>query len=321
MKKTKVIKSLKIILPLLLGVFLIGLSIYKSTPEERNQLYENIINADLLFVFLSLTCGILSHLSRAYRWKFLLNPMGYKIKLHNSFMAVMSGYLANLGIPRSGEVLRGASIATYENIPFEKAFGTIISERVADLVMLLLILTIAFISQTQYILLVIETYQINPFMGILVLASLFFLGLLFLKIIKKSNIPFIIKIRKFGIGILEGMKSILTIKNKYAFIFHTIFIWLMYLLMFYLIKFAVPGASIISIGQILVAFVVGSFAISVTNGGVGVYPIAIGAVLALYGINQQTGEAFGWVIWGSQTLLNLVIGSLSIFLIPVVNKK
>jgi len=315
------VKFLKITLPLLLGVFLIFLSINKSSEEERNQLYNNIVNADLFFVFLSISCGVLSHLSRAYRWKFLLAPLGYKIRLHNSFMAVMSGYLANLGIPRSGEVLRGASITTYEGIPFEKAFGTIISERVADLIMLLLILTIAFISQTKYILMVLDTYQINPFMGILVLIILFFLGVLFLKIIKKSTHPFIIKIRKFGIGILEGMKSILTMKNKYAFIFHTIFIWSMYLLMFYLVKFAVPGASIISFGQILVAFVVGSFAISITNGGIGVYPIAIGAVLALYGINQQTGEAFGWVIWSSQTLLNLVIGSLSIFLLPIINKK
>ncbi|MFD1283952.1 YbhN family protein [Mesonia ostreae] len=305
----------------MLGVFLICISIYRSTEAERNQLYENIVQADLLFVFLSLFCGFLSHLSRAYRWKFLLAPLGYKIKLHNSFMAVMSGYLANLGIPRSGEVLRGASIANYEQVPFEKAFGTIISERVADLVMLLLILSIAFFSQTEYIIMVMDTYQINPFFGILILVILFLLGILFLKIIKKSTIPIIVKIRNLGKGILEGMKSILTMKNKFAFLFHTFFIWGMYLLMFYLIKFAVPGASVIDMGQILVAFVVGSFAISVTNGGIGVYPIAIGAVLVLYGINQQTGEAFGWVIWGSQTLLNLIIGGLSIILMPLINKK
>lgn len=305
----------------MLGVFLIGISIYRSTEAERNQLYDNIVQADLFFVFLSLFCGFLSHLSRAYRWKFLLAPLGYKIKLHNSFMAVMSGYLANLGIPRSGEVLRGASIANYEHIPFEKAFGTIISERVADLIMLLLILSIAFISQTEYILMVMDTYQINPFMGVLVLIVLFFLGILVLKLIKKSTIPIMVKIRNLGKGILEGMKSILRMKNKFAFLFHTFFIWGMYLLMFFLIKFAVPGALEINIGQILVAFVVGSFAISVTNGGIGVYPIAIGAVLALYGINQQTGEAFGWVIWGSQTLLNLIIGGLSIILMPLINRK
>ncbi|MGO2357808.1 lysylphosphatidylglycerol synthase transmembrane domain-containing protein [Mesonia sp.] len=305
----------------MLGVFLITISIYRSTEEERNQLYENIIHADLFYVFLSLFCGFSSHLSRAYRWKFLLAPLGYKIKLHNSFMAVMSGYLANLGIPRSGEVLRAASVANYEKIPFEKAFGTIISERVADLIMLLLILSIAFISQTEYILMVMDNYQINPFMGVLALIILFSLGLLFLRLLKKSTIPIIVKVRDFGKGILEGMKSILSMKNKFAFIFHTFFIWGMYLLMFFLIKFAVPGASIIDMGQILVAFVVGSFAISVTNGGIGVYPIAIGAVLALYGINQQTGEAFGWVVWGSQTLLNLIIGGLSIILMPLVNKK
>lgn len=124
-------KILKTLLPLLLGVFLIWYMVSSATPEEREKLWVNIVEADKFWIAASLILGLLSHASRAYRWKFLLEPLGYKPKFYNSFMAVMVAYLANLGIPRSGEVLRGATISTYEKVPFEKAFGTIVSERIA----------------------------------------------------------------------------------------------------------------------------------------------------------------------------------------------
>ena len=116
--KRKIIKILKIVLPLLLGVFLIWYSLKSATPQERQELWENISTANPWFLLLSMLFGGLSHLSRAYRWKFMLEPLGYKPKLANSFMAVMAGYLANFGIPRSGEVLRAASLSSYEKVPF-----------------------------------------------------------------------------------------------------------------------------------------------------------------------------------------------------------
>ncbi|WP_121665905.1 lysylphosphatidylglycerol synthase transmembrane domain-containing protein [Mesonia aquimarina] len=321
MQKKKRIKLLKIILPLALGVFLIFYSVQSASPEERQALFNNILDADPFWIFLSLACGILSHLSRAYRWKFLLEPLGYKLGFANSFMAVMAAYLANLGIPRSGEVLRGASIATYENIPFEKSFGTIISERVADLVMLLLILGITLIFQAETILPYFQKHNINPFFTLILLFILVVLGVFFIKILQRSTHPFLVRIKNFAKGILEGMNSILHMKKNKPFIFHTIFIWLMYILMFYLAKFSVTGTASLEIGAVLVAFVVGSFAISITNGGIGIYPIAIGAVLLLFGIPKEDGEAFGWVVWGTQTLLNLVIGGLSMFFLPILNQK
>ncbi|HET8809937.1 MAG TPA: lysylphosphatidylglycerol synthase transmembrane domain-containing protein [Flavobacteriaceae bacterium] len=312
---------LKIVLPLALGVLLIWYSISSATPAEREKLWENISHADLFWVFLSIFCGFLSHFSRAYRWKYLLEPMGYQPKLANRFMAVMIAYLANLGIPRSGEVLRAATLTSYENVPFEKGFGTIISERIADLCMLLLIVGIATLLQTDNVLRYFSENNINPFMGILVLLVLLVLGLVFVKLIRKSTHPLLVKVKNFAVGLLEGMKSILRLKRKKAFLFHTFFIWAMYVLMFYVMKFAIPETSQLEIGAVLVAFVVGSFAISVTNGGIGIYPIAIGAVLVWYQIDQQSGEAFGWVIWGSQTLLNIVLGGLSFVLLPVFNRR
>lgn len=305
----------------MLGVFLIWFSIKNATPLEREELLNNITSANPIFIIISLLCGLLSHLSRAYRWKFLLEPLGYKPQFANSFMAVMIAYLANFGIPRSGEVLRGVTISSYENIPFEKAFGTIISERIADFIMLLLVIAAAMILQTEYLLAYFEDNNINPFFTIAILLGLLALGVFFLKIIKKSKIGVLKKIKKFAKGLLQGMRSILKMKQKGAFLFHTLFIWLMYICMFYALIFTVPETSGLPFGVVLLAFVVGSFAISATNGGIGVYPIAIGASLMLFGISKQGGEAFGWITWGTQTLLIIIVGGLSFLFLPIYNRK
>ncbi|MFD0977453.1 lysylphosphatidylglycerol synthase transmembrane domain-containing protein [Salinimicrobium gaetbulicola] len=305
----------------MLGVFLIWYSLSSATPSEREELWNNILVADLKWVMLSLFFGILAHMSRAYRWKFLLEPMGYQPKFANSFMAVMGGYLANLGVPRSGEVLRGATISTYEDIPFDKAFGTIVSERIADLIMLLLIVIAGLLIQTEGLLTYFETQNINPFISVGTIFVAILLGVIFLKLVKRSKHPFMVKIRNFARGLLEGMKSILKMERKKAFLFHTLFIWVMYLLMFYVIKFTIPETIPLSIAGIMAAFIVGSFAISTTNGGIGVYPLAMGAVLLLFGINQQAGEAFGWIVWGSQTILVIILGGFSLLFLPVFNQK
>ena len=277
--------------------------------------------ANPIWIGISLVCGVLSHLSRAYRWKYLLEPMGYHPRLANSFMAVMGGYLANYGVPRSGEVLRGATISTYEGIPFDKAIGTIVSERIADLVMMLLILGFGLVIQTEDLLSYIGGGDLNPLTGILVLFLFIAFGIIGLLVIKRSNFAFARKIKSFAKGLLEGMRSILRMEKKAAFIFHTFFIWLMYMAMFYVVKFIIPETAGLSMAGIMAAFIVGSVAISTTNGGIGVYPIAIGAILLLFGINKQAGEAFGWILWGSQTLMVIVLGGLSLLLLPVFNQR
>lgn len=305
----------------MLGIFLIWYSLSSATPAEREELWNNILLADLKWVYLSVFLGILSHLSRAYRWKYLLEPLGYKPHLANSFMAVMGGYLANLGVPRSGEVLRGATISTYEKIPFDKAFGTIVSERIADLVMVLLITTFGFLIQTEGLVNYFDENEINPFISIGLFLVVVIFGVFVLNLVRRSSHPFMIKIKDFARGLLEGMRSIVRMKKKKEFIFHTIFIWTMYLLMFYVIKFAIPETNSLSIAGFMAAFIVGTFAITTTNGGIGVYPIAMGAVLLLFGVNQQAGEAFGWIMWGSQTLMVLILGGLSFLILPIYNQK
>ena len=147
----KIIKILKTSFPLLLGAFLIWLSLSKLTDSELNEIKTSFYNANYWWVGLSLLIGVLSHLSRAYRWKFMLEPLGYKPKFYNSTMSVFIAYLVNMGIPRAGEVSRAASINQYENIPFEKAFGTIVAERIADMIVYLFIIALAFFAQYQLI--------------------------------------------------------------------------------------------------------------------------------------------------------------------------
>lgn len=316
----KAIKALKIILPLALGVFLMWFWLGKMSPQERINLWDSIKNANPIWIVISFLFSMLSHLSRAYRWKFILEPMGYSPKLGNSLAAVMTGYFANTFVIRSGEVLRAVSIQRTDSIPFEKAFGTIVSERIADLVMLILIMITAVILQST-ILIDYFKREANPIPSIIGLAVLLILGIIGLRILKKSSYPFIVKIRTFGLGILEGVKSILSMKKNAAFIFHTLFIWSMYIAMFWIVTLTVPGLQGVSIGVTLAAFVIGAFAMSATNAGMGAYPLAMAAIFTFFGYTEADGNAFGSIIWGTQTIFNIVIGGLFALYVFVIRRS
>jgi hypothetical protein len=109
--------------------------------------------------------------------------------------------------------------------------------------------------------------------------------------------------------------------KKGAFIAHTLFIWVMYIAMFYVIKWTVPETSSLGLSEMLPAFVIGGLTISATNGGIGIYPFSVGLMLSTYGISNESGVAFGWIMWTAQTLMILVFGSLSFFVLPLVNRK
>lgn len=300
---------------------MIWYSLKSSTAEERESLWQSILDANKFWILISFLLGTLSHLSRAYRWKYMLEPMGYQSSLSNRFMAVMVAYLANFGIPRSGEVLRAATLTTYEDIPFEKGFGTIISERVADLLILMLIIGFALILQTDDLLGYLQDQNIKPLNTFLILLGLVAVAIIGLTVIKKSTwMPFQ-KIKKLAKGLLEGMKSILNMQQKWAFILHTIFIWSLYLIMFFVIKLSIPETANTPLGIIMAAFVVGSFAVSATNGGIGVYPLAVGGVLMFFGIQDHAAEAFGWISWATQTFVVVLFGGLSFILLPILNNR
>ena len=306
----------KITLPLLLGVFLVWYSLSKVSLDE---LWEYAKNANYKWILLGMFLGLLSHLSRAYRWRFQLEPMGYKIKLGNSIMAVFATYLINYTIPRAGEVARASILTNYEGVPFEKGFGTIVAERIADMIVMLGIITITLFLQFDFIYSFIVD-RFNPEKILFGLGFLVVLIFLFSKFIKKSQSKFALKIRVFINGLIEGALSIFKMKKKWAFIFHTLFIWGMYVLMFYVTSFALRDLEGISTGAILIGFISASFSIAATNGGIGSYPLAIYAAFSIFGIPEEPSIAFGWIMWASQTLLIIVFGGLSLVYLPIYNR-
>ena len=319
MKQIK--SSLKILVPLSIGLFFIYLTINATTVEERKLIANYIKNADYRFVLLSIVFGVLSHLSRAYRWQFLLSPMGYKPRFINSTLAVLIAYIANLGIPRSGEILRATTLSSYEKIPFEKTFGTIIAERLVDLVLLIGFIFIALSLQYDLIWKVLREKKIAPATILSGFAFLLIVALGLRMLFKKNQSALVLKIKSFLKGLVEGILSIRSMPNKGAFLIHTVFIWLMYLAMFYVIKWTVPETSTLGLNSLLPAFVIGGLTISATNGGIGIYPFSVALMLGAFGISNESGLAFGWIMWTSQTLMIIVFGSLSFFILPLVNRK
>ena len=310
-------KTLRIALPVLLAAFF-GWYTFSKLPID--QIIPYFKSANYGWITLGMVFGFLSNLSRAYRWKYLLVPMGYSLRFPNSIMAVFITYLANYGIPRSGEVLRAAVLTNYEGVPFQKSFGTIIAERMADLVILLSIVAITLLIQFDFIFELLEkSFQPKKLILLGVIGVVFCIAIFLY--LKKSQSKIALKVRDFVRGLLEGILSIFRMQHKWAFIFHTLFIWLMYVLMFYVTSLAVDGLDGVSIGALLIAFIAGSFTIAATNGGIFVYPLAIGAAFSLFDIPENPSIAFGWIMWSSQTLMIIILGSLSFFFLPIYNAR
>ena len=313
-------KVLKLTLPLAVGVFLCGYAYSQFTEEQLSQVKTTFLSANYYYIGFSVFLGFLSDFSRAIRWEFLLRPLGYRTSLLHRTMAVFIGYLVNVTIPRSGEVSRALLVSNYDEVPIEQSLGTIISERVIDMLLLLLFTAVAFVLQFE----VISTFLLSkiPFQKLLCLlmgGGLLFVVLLYF--IYNSQNKLFIKLKNFLNGIKEGVLSVLKIRHKLLFLLHTLFIWAMYFLMFYIPFFALPETANISLPNVLTAFVVGSFAMTFTNAGFGSYPFFIAEVLLLFGVATPIGTAFGWLVWSSQFAMTLILGGLSFVLLPLITKN
>ncbi|MEN8912905.1 MAG: lysylphosphatidylglycerol synthase transmembrane domain-containing protein [Polaribacter sp.] len=309
-------KILKTTLPLLLGGVLVW---YSLAGMDQEKMITHLKTANYGWIFLGLFFGVLSHLSRAYRWKFMLAPMGYKPKFTNSVLAVLIGYFVNLAIPRAGEVSRATVMVNYENIPFQKGFGTIVAERIADMIMMLLIIGITLFFQFDYILALVSE-NFNPIKIGFLLLGIIGATIVFTSFVKKAKQGFLLKIKNFILSLVEGVTSILKMEKKWAFIFHTFFIWTMYVAMFWATIPAIQGLEV-PVGGILVGFIAGGFSIAATNGGIGSYPLAVTGAFLLFNVPESPSEAFGWIMWSAQTLMIIVFGGLAFLVLPIYNKK
>jgi uncharacterized membrane protein YbhN (UPF0104 family) len=238
----------------------------------------------------------------------MLSPMGYEIKFRNSLMCVFIAFLSNLGFPRSGEILRSSSISFYEKIPIEKSFGTIITERIIDICVLSLIIIYGSLISTKINL---SEFSYSYF---LIFILLFITIFLITKIKLNNKIVNIIK------GLKKGITSISKIKNKPLFVLHTLLIWKCYFLMFYFVKFSLNETFHLEFEALILAFIAGAITMSLTNGGIGAYPIAIAVVISQYNVSYESALALGWIVWSAQTLMIIFFGILSFIFLPILNK-
>ena len=315
-KKLK--NHIKILLPISVGVFCIYFSFRNISFTDFTKYFFEI---NYLWVFVGIFLGALSHISRSYRWKYLIEPLGYKLGFINSVLAVFSAYLINYTIPRAGDIARATMISKYEKIPLDKTLGTIVAERAVDVICILIIIAIGLIFEFQKIsdkiISFIEGKQLSTifiYIAILILTITITYG-----IIKKSKYQK--SISNFFLGIIQGLTVIFKMEKRIAFVLHSIFIWLMYVLMFWATSMAFVELYEVAFYQFMISFTLAALSIMLSNGGIGIYPLAVEESLGWYGIQSTTGLAFGWVSWLSQTMMVVIFGGLSLFILPFINRN
>jgi uncharacterized protein (TIRG00374 family) len=319
--KKQIGKWLTILIPLLIGIGIIYYQFTTLTSDEIGKIKISFQKANYYYILLSLIIACFGYWSRAYRWKFALNHLGYETKFSNNFFTVCVSYLVNLTVPRSGEISRAALLKKYENVPFDKAFGTIVAERIVDLLIFLLFVFIGFISQFDkiYQFLLSKNIAIKTIITSGIVAVILFIIFILIWIYAEWNI--LLKLKKKLSGLVEGMTTVYKMKDKWMYIFHSFLIWFSYLCMFYVAIFALPETADISFDIVVMGFIFGSLAVGFSNGGLGAYPFSIALIFSLYGISNNIGIAFGWLVWTSQTILAILLGLISYVLLPILNRS
>ena len=327
-RTNRVSTFIKFILFLGLGIFIIWLSLRGLTPDERTQILHSFRIANYNWVILTIAMGITSHVLRALRWRLFFEPMGYHPSFKNTFFAVMVGYFANMAFPRLGEVTRCGILTRYEKIPFNKSFGTVITERAIDMFIFIFLFFLMIVTQagtighylnTNIYPKLAEKFN-NPIFSRVFVISLVAIVILFITLIylmrrRIANSKLFHKIRRLILGFWEGLKSLSQINNPGLFIFYSITIWALYFFMIYVCFFCFTDTSTLSPGAGLSALVLGSVGIMVTPGGIGLYPAIIQETMLLYGVVRTTGLALGWISWTAQTSMILIIGGISLILL------
>lgn len=316
----KYLNVLRYLLFLGAGALLLWLSFRK---QSFSLVWDKIRHADPYWIGLSVALGFAALVIRAVRWKQLIEPLGYSARGTSTYHAVMIGYLANMAIPRLGEITRCGALSKSEKVPFDKLVGTVIVERVSDVLFLLIsILFVAVLESgmlsgfllAQVVNPIVHLMQEHPFL-IIVLMALFGGGvLLMIYLFRMQNPPaIIVKMIALVKGVFEGLKSIRRLKNKPLFFFYSCSIWIIYLFMTYVCFFAMPATSHLSIGAGLVVTVLGGIGMTApVQGGIGVYHLLVSQGLILYGLSDTDGIAFAMLVHTTQTLMLIILGFISL---------
>ena len=323
-------KFLKIGFFFLLGIALIWWSLHQIPAEEWTKFTLALKQSKLWIVFPVFIILALSHFLRALRWRLIMEPLGYRPSIANTYLAVLIGYLANLAIPRLGEVLKCTLLAKYEHVPAEKIVGTIVAERAFDVISLGIVFLLALGLQFNVIEAgwnqlksqttdsVIDSNEGDWKMYLIVGIGIVLIALFF---ILRKRIPTIVaSIKKIISGIWEGVMSATKLKQHNLFFLYSFGIWFLYLLATYVGLHATAGTES-SFATAISCLAYASIGMILTPGGIGAYAYFMAKVLELNGVDYTLGLANGTLQWFSQFLIVIVLGGVSLIILPIINKQ
>ena len=320
-----------------LFLFAVGMALLMLAFRGKNigEMLEKIRGAKYEWVLLSVFCSFLAYVSRAYRWNMLIQPLGYQPKLSSSLYALMGGYLANLAIPRIGEISRCSALSQSEKIPFNVLVGTVIVERGLDLILLLSSILLAASIEFDTLGGFISENLVRPFYGkaaFLFNSSLFVASIIFIVLAvvtfivvlfkKKNQSPFFAKMSSLMQGVLKGLKSVVKMENKGLFLAHTFFIWVMYYFVTYACFFSFTPTHQLGFKAGMFTLAIGGLGMTApVQGGIGAYHLVVSKGLTLFGIDEADGLAYATIVHTSQTLFVLLMGGISVVMLFLISKK
>lgn len=309
----------------------------KEGESKVDYLLKVWTEANTPFLFLSASMALLSHTLRAERWKLLLNPIGHSVKLSEGFMSVMIGYFINLAIPRGGEVSRCYNLYRLNQTPVNVSLGTVVAERVIDLLFLIVLLSISFFIELENLMMFFESDQVRAlrsqgrstsytmviaaFIVLVICLALIFKFLLSRKRFKILRL--ITKSKHVLKGLTDGVKSVLKLEYRGRFIFYSLLIWVCYYLMMYFVMLAFPETESLGLGAALTIFVIGGIAMAMPlPGGAGSFHVLVSTGLVLlYALPQEKAVAFTFIFHGWQTLVIIIVGALSLIISQIISTK
>jgi len=327
---------LKVSIPLVLGITILYF-LYKDT--DFKEMWTHIKGANWAILTFSLIFGLAGNVTRGLRWELLITPLNYHPKRSNLIYAVLGNYAVNFAIPRAGELWRCGIINKKEKIPFQKLIGTLIVDRIFDMIMVIIIALLAFACNVSVFFRNVDRFNQNiddlsqnvektglqqflaspyPYLLILVLGVLFVLAIIFLK-----NNSIVRKIRAFMIGILRDMLVVWRMKQKVRFIIYSFLIWFFYFLYFYITFFAFDFMSHLGLAAGLLIFTLGSISMIVpSNGGLGPWSMAVFLGLSIfYMVPAEPAKAFATAVFAFQSIWLVVCGLFGIFALSFKNSE
>ena len=330
--KKKIGDILKFIIFIGIGIFFIYWFLIKLSPEQKQAIWQSFLGANYWWVAIAMICCLCSHLVRALRWQLLFKPLEQNPSIANTFGAVIVAYMANLAFPRLGEVLRCAVLRTSERIPINQSIGTVVTERVTDVLLFLLIVAIGFLVMFTTVKDWIYNGLVDKVQGLPSMALILLICLVLLigcVVVYKYfwhkllHIKFFHKIDELLRGCLDGVKSVLRMgrKNTWLFVIYSLLIYLLYILGGIIIFQAFDETRGLTFEAAFVLYLFGSVGMGLSQGGLGVYPVLVQTALAIYGISLEVGTACGWLLWGSQQVIVITVGMVFLIYFSIQKKK